>query len=58
LASGTSIGGVYLQIGPNPALPFTGVATLLPKYEPAMCIELVAQVIVRVQGVVVLLHHG
>jgi hypothetical protein len=30
----------------------------LPVYEPAMCIELVAQVIARVQGVVELLHHG
>jgi hypothetical protein len=35
-----------------------GVAVLLPKYEPAMCIELVVQAIVRVQGVVALLHHG
>jgi len=35
-----------------------GAAVLLPKYEPAMCIELAAQVIVRVQGVVALLHHG
>jgi hypothetical protein len=34
------------------------VDALLPKYEPAMCIELVAQVIVRVQLVVALLHHG
>jgi hypothetical protein len=31
---------------------------LLPKYEPAMRIELAAQVIVRVQGVVALLHHA
>jgi len=34
------------------------VLLLLPKYEPLMCIELAAQVIVRVQAVVALLHHG
>jgi hypothetical protein len=34
------------------------VDVLAPKYEPAMCIELVAQAIVRVQVVVALLHHG
>jgi hypothetical protein len=33
-------------------------AALLPKYEPAMCIEFVAQVIAIVQVVVELLHHG
>jgi hypothetical protein len=35
-----------------------GTAVLLPKYEPATCIELVAQAMVRVQVVVELLHHG
>jgi hypothetical protein len=35
-----------------------GAALLVPKYEPVMCIELAAQVIVRVQAVVELLHHG
>jgi hypothetical protein len=34
------------------------VDVVLPKYEPAMCIELAAQVIVTVQVVVALLHHG
>jgi hypothetical protein len=34
------------------------VPVVLPEYEPAMCIELVAQVIVIVQVVVALLHHG
>ena len=34
------------------------VFPVLPKYDPVMCIELVAQVIVTVQVVLALSHHG